>query len=126
LRLAEQFNQEPTFNSYQILAGKTDKLSSNDFRQFVYCTTKLAGEAGEFSEKLGKLIRDKGLWNIDPSNWDKDIKIEFAKELSDVLWYLAITSRILGFTFQDIGAINLEKLESRLERGVIGGSGDNR
>ncbi|GAB2028025.1 nucleoside triphosphate pyrophosphohydrolase family protein [Lactovum odontotermitis] len=80
----------------------------------------LAGESGEVADKVKKLIRDR----------DGKISAEeqkaLALELGDLLWYLATCARYLGLTLEDVAAGNLSKLESRLERGKIVGSGDNR
>ena len=51
---------------------------------------------------------------------------EVKKELGDVLWYLANLANDLGYSLSEIAENNIEKLESRKERGVIQGSGDNR
>ncbi len=80
-----------------------------------YCALGLTGESGEYSEKIKKLIRDGKL-----------VKADAAKELSDVLWYLTACAKELGYSLQDIAEINIVKLTSRMERGVLGGSGDNR
>lgn len=80
----------------------------------------LSGESGEVADKVKKLIRDK---NGEISAADR---ADLALELGDLLWYLATCARYLGLTLEDVAAGNLSKLESRLERGKIGGSGDNR
>jgi len=54
------------------------------------------------------------------------IKEEIAKELGDVLWYLAQMASELGASLEDVARGNIEKLRSRKERGMISGSGDNR
>ena len=89
-------------------------------KSFVYPVMGLMGEAGEVAEKFKKLFRD------DKGKLTNDKKIEIAKELGDVLWYLAQLSTELGLKFSDVVAINLEKLSSRRERNVLHGSGDNR
>ena len=48
------------------------------------------------------------------------------KELSDTMWYLARVADFFGFTLEDAAYENLNKLYSRMERGKIQGSGDNR
>jgi NTP pyrophosphatase (non-canonical NTP hydrolase) len=49
-----------------------------------------------------------------------------AKELGDVVWYIAVMAHSLGLTLEDIMQGNVEKLKSRKQRGVIRGKGDNR
>lgn len=80
----------------------------------------LVGESGEVADKFKKIIRDKG---AEPS---KEDYLEIAKELGDVFWYLAELSHYLGFSLEEIAQINLSKLEDRLGRNCIHGSGDNR
>ncbi len=80
----------------------------------------LVGESGEVAEKCKKIIRDKGgVLSID----DRE---ELLKELGDVLWYVAVLSRYLGESFEDVAERNIDKLASRKARGVTQGSGDNR
>ncbi len=90
-------------------AGKGTPLA------LAYCALGLTGEAGEYSEKVKKLIRDGKL--------DKPLA---AKELGDVLWYLTSCANELGYSLQDVAEINLVKLTDRKERGVLQGSGDTR
>ena len=80
----------------------------------------LAGEAGEAVDKFKKVIRDK-----DGVISEKD-KEEITKELGDVLWYTATLARYIGVEFSEVVEKNLEKAESRYQRGVIHGEGDNR
>jgi NTP pyrophosphatase (non-canonical NTP hydrolase) len=53
-------------------------------------------------------------------------KEEIKKELGDVLWYLSQIATELGLSLSDVAKLNIEKLQSRLERNKISGSGDNR
>lgn len=80
-----------------------------------YLALGLGGESGEVLEKTKKLIRD-----------GKFDKMEVAKELGDVLWYLARYASAIGVTLNDIAETNVNKLASRKERNVLAGSGDNR
>jgi NTP pyrophosphatase (non-canonical NTP hydrolase) len=76
----------------------------------------LIGEVGEISEKLKKILRD-----------GKELDLEnMKKELGDVLWYLTALAEDFALTLEDIAYTNVNKLESRAQRGVISGSGDNR
>lgn len=80
----------------------------------------LPGEAGEAADKFKKVLRDK---NGIISSHDRE---EIVKELGDVLWYLAMIAEYLEVPLSEVANMNLEKLESRLERNKIHGNGDNR
>ncbi len=85
-----------------------------------YPALGLVGEAGEVAEKIKKVIRDnEGIFT-------RDKREEIAKELGDVLWYIAALSRDLDIPMEDIALANLHKLASRKQRGKLQGSGDNR
>ena len=81
----------------------------------LYPTLGLCGETGEVAEKVKKQVRD-GVFN----------RHEVAKELGDVLWYLANLSNDIGYNLDEIADMNIEKLTSRKNRDKIKGSGDNR
>ena len=80
----------------------------------------LAGEAGELCNKYKKILRDKG------GEADINDMGELAKELGDVLWYVAQIATELDTDLEIVARRNLMKLEDRQNRGVLGGSGDNR
>lgn len=86
----------------------------------LYPTLKLAGEAGEVSEKIGKIIRDK------KGRMDKADKEDLKKEIGDVLWYVANLAADLDFTLEEVAIANIDKLADRQVRGKLQGSGDNR
>lgn len=108
-----------TFEEYQKKSRKTAKYPDAD-SNFVYPTLGLAGEAGEVADKIKKIIRDDG-GEVLPEK-----KKELAGELGDVLWYVSQVATELGLSLEEIAEKNIEKLYSRLERGKLGGSGDNR
>lgn len=81
----------------------------------LYPTLGLCGESGEVAEKVKKQVRD-GVFN----------RHEVAKELGDVLWYLANICNDIGYNLDEIAGLNIDKLQSRKKRDVIQGSGDNR
>lgn len=101
------------FNDYQTEAKKTAVYPEH--MGLAYTALGLTGEAGEYAEKIKKYIRDGVL----------DDKLA-AKELGDVLWYLAMAADELGYDLSEIALMNLEKLRDRQERNKIGGSGDSR
>jgi NTP pyrophosphatase (non-canonical NTP hydrolase) len=81
----------------------------------LYPALGLCGETGEVAEKVKKQVRD-GVFN----------RHEVAKELGDVLWYLANLANDIGYNLDEVADINIEKLTSRKDRDKIKGSGDNR
>lgn len=108
-----------TLEEYQTKSRVT-ALYPGAGKNFVYPTLGLVGEAGEVADKIKKVIRDNS------GVMDDETRIEIAKELGDVLWYLAQLSTEIGFSLEEIAQKNIDKLMSRKERGVISGSGDNR
>jgi len=108
-----------TFEEYQQRSRVTARYPDIG-NNFVYPTLGLAGEVGEVAEKIKKVLRDEG------GVVSEEKKQEIAKELGDVLWYMAQIATELGVSLEDVASGNLTKLLSRMERNVIGGSGDNR
>ena len=103
-------------NTYQQHASETaiykDKL--------IYPTLGLAGEAGEIANKVKKILRD------DSGELEEDVRQNLISELGDVLWYVAALATDLKTELSEVANKNMEKLNSRKNRGTIGGSGDNR
>ena len=106
-----------TFTEYQVSARRTALYPEDE--GIIYPTLGLVGESGEIAEKVKKVIRDM------EGNFEES-KEEIAKELGDVLWYVANLSFELGYDLGDIAALNIQKLVDRQERGKIQGDGDNR
>ena len=106
-------------NSYQTSALKT-AVYPNMGANFAYPALGLAGEAGEVADKLKKVIRDNDGVLTD------SVRDAVAKEIGDVLWYVAVLAHELDYDLNTIAQNNLDKLASRQERGVLTGSGDNR
>lgn len=91
-----------------------------EFNRLVYPVLGLVGEAGEVANKLKKVARDnKGAWGPDMTQ-------DYEGELGDVQWYVAAIATGLKSKLGNIASDNITKLYSRKERGVLGGSGDNR
>lgn len=107
-----------TLNEYQQAALET-AVYPKEYR-IIYPALGMTGEAGEVADKVKKVIRDND------KEFTDNKKREIAMEISDVMWYCATLANDLGYTLEEIGIMNIEKLKSRKERGVIGGSGDNR
>ena len=129
--------QQLTLNEYQEKAMTTCLPTCNNI---AYMSMNLCGEVGELLSKIAKAIR-KGKLFIGTSDRDEngerimtqtlhgvteqemnDIK----KECGDVMWQMAGLCSVLGFSLEDVCRQNLEKLQSRQQRGLIDGDGDNR
>jgi NTP pyrophosphatase (non-canonical NTP hydrolase) len=124
-------NTAVVYRSAPLIAhAEVDGISSSPLMELAYCLGKLAGEAGEAGEKFWKFMRDER----DPFTGryepilivSEEVRGQIVAELGDVLWYVAQAARCLDVSLGDVGIGNLEKLRGRAERGVLGGSGDDR
>lgn len=104
-------------NEYTEKARRTDFNVDIHGNTWLYYALGMVGEAGEIAEKIKKAYRDNG------GEFDKEL---MKKELGDVLWYIAMLSEKFGFTLEDVAQTNIAKLEDRMRRGVLNGSGDKR
>ncbi len=107
------------FEEYQKKSRKT-AIYPNVGKNFIYPTLGLSGEAGEVAEKIKKVLRDKG------GKIDEETKEMIKKELGDVIWYVSQIASELNLSLDEIAKRNIEKLFSRMKRGKLSGSGDNR
>lgn len=105
------------FNEYQKEAMSV-RLPKADT---LYAVMGLAEEAGEVAGKFAKFRRDN-----DFGASTLPLREDVRKELGDVLWMVAAVAEDMGLSLQCIAEANIAKLKSRKERGVLGGSGDNR
>ena len=122
-----------TLNEYQNKAMSTCMDSCNNYS---YMMDNLAAEVGEFSGKIAKAKRKKMIRFTEDGNieFTEDVTIceglefhsELMKEAGDILWQLSGLCHIMGWNLEDVAKMNLDKLASRQERGVIDGEGDNR
>ena len=114
-----RYNDLMELDEYQRGALRT--AAPRDKRnELLHLVLGLVGESGEVAEKFKKWIRDL---DSDESRIDR---ADIAKELGDVLWYVAVLADYLDLALDDIATANLAKLASRQDRGVLSGSGDNR
>ncbi len=108
------------FNEYQKKALET-ALYSEKYK-VIYPAFGLGNEAGEVLGKIKKWLRgDDG-----EGEMNEERKLALRDELGDVLWYLAVLARDLGFELDEVAKLNIEKLKSRKERGALHGDGDKR
>ncbi len=110
-------------NEYQKKALETANYhqeGDSHYDDVSYCVHGLSGEAGEVANKMKKAHRD------DRNVITKERALSMALELGDVLWYVAVGAKELGFSLEEIAQMNYDKLHSRQERGKLGGDGDYR
>ena len=104
-------------NDYQNGALETAVYPQD--KRIIYPALGIAGEAGETADKVKKYLRgDYAL--------DEEHKRAIALEIGDVLWYCATLAHDLGYTLEQVGQMNLDKLRSRQQRNKLSGDGDNR
>lgn len=109
-----------TFDEYQKLAIRTNLINKDKFKELMQQVLGLADEAGEVQSIFKKWVRDQD------ADFEKLDVQNVKKEMGDVLWYLAVIAHDLGISLDDLAQTNIEKLASRLERGKLRGSGDDR
>ena len=109
------------FNTYQQRAKETAIYPDQDkIGGLVYAALGLAGEAGEFANKVKKVLRDHG-GEVPP-----ELRQELLLELGDTQWYLASATTELGAYLEAVAQMNLDKLQDRKRELTIGGEGDHR
>lgn len=107
------------FKGYQEKAATT-AIYPNRGKNLNYTTLGLCGEAGEFADKVKKVMRDfNGVITV-------EMREALKKELGDVLWYVSNCCDELVLDMDDVAQANLDKLFARKESGKLHGSGDNR
>jgi NTP pyrophosphatase (non-canonical NTP hydrolase) len=98
------------FDEYQRLAHRTSSFHGDDLGSSANLTMAalgLTGEAGEAADIVKKTV-----FHGHPLDRDK-----LAKEVGDVLWYVAEMASALGMPLSEIAAANLEKLRRRYPEG---------
>jgi len=116
-------NVKLEFDEYQEKTRLTDLGTSaqdNLKPGWLYYALGISGEAGEMTEKIKKLFRDK-LGVV-----DEEFKMHLIKEIGDQMWYHARLLDQFDIKYSDVAKHNIEKLLDRLERNKLHGDGDER
>ena len=100
-------------STYQLEAYKTAVYPANV--KIIYPALGLAGEAGEVSNQVKKILRD----NAGELTLERKNKI--IDELGDVLWYAAALASDIGISLDVIAEMNLQKLAKRASDGTLRG-----
>lgn len=77
-----------------------------------YVALGMAGEVGEVANKLKKMFRDNG------GQITSEMRSKIGNKMGDVLWYVAVLCTELNISMQSVALNNLQKLESRAQRGT--------
>ncbi len=93
-----------TFDEYVALAARTD---SNAGDALVVAALGLAGEAGEFADRVKKIVAQGHAL-------DRDALVD---EAGDILWYLAKAARALDISLEEVARRNGAKLAARYPEG---------
>ena len=118
-----------TATEYEQQAHRT--IANSPAENITYLGFGLMAEAGEVADKIAKGVRrgDIVINNNEIESFRGDafrLTGDIADELGDVLWFVAMMARRLGFSLEEVMRRNLDKLADRQARGVIIGNGDSR
>lgn len=108
---------EGTFLSYQAIINQ---IIENDCSPRKDAISHLAIYSGKIAEIAKKALRDNG--GIIPEG-KKKVVGKYVVLILDILCDIATT---YGLNMSDVAQANIDKLFDRRDRGVLGGSGDNR
>ena len=96
-----------TGNEYQALAMRTRNKSLSPDDSLANGVMGLCGESGECADLVKKTFFQ---------GRELDVP-HFAKELGDVLWYIALCCESLGLQLDDVMQQNVDKLSARYPNG---------
>lgn len=118
-----------TIKEYQTIIEKTAVYPKEI--GLAYCAMGLTGEAGEVSDKIKKLYRDRDLLNksfetVATTDEYVEIRNGLKKELGDVMWYVTAMANEMNLSLESIMQANYDKLIKRRDTNTLHGSGDNR
>ncbi|WP_447579913.1 nucleoside triphosphate pyrophosphohydrolase family protein [Acinetobacter baumannii] len=94
-------------NEYQELAKRTHNEELSQPQAFCNYALGITGEAGEVADHI-----KKGVFHGHEMN-----RHELAKELGDVMWYVANLAHLAGFTLEQVATMNVTKLMKRYPDG---------
>lgn len=107
-----------TFDDYQRATAETAIYPKET--ALYYTALGLAGEAGEVSNKVKKILRDHD------GKLTEERADAIAKEIGGVLYYCSELASALGLDLDYIAEQNIKILADRKRRGTLQGSGDDR
>lgn len=96
-----------TVIEYQALAARTSNKGLSKDDHIINGALGLAGESGEVCDLVKKRFMQ---------GHDLDIE-HIARELGDILWYVAETATAIGYDLETVMKMNIEKLYKRYPKG---------
>ena len=96
-----------TGNEYQTAAMRTSSKYITTDQHLLNGALGLAGESGEVADLIKKIM-----FQGHPMDWE-----HIAKELGDILWYVAETASAIGYDLDTIMQMNIDKLKARYPDG---------
>ena len=96
-----------TGSEYQSLAMRTRNTNLSSLDSLINGVMGLCGESGECADMAKKML-------FQGADFDFE---HFAKELGDVLWYIALCCETLDLSLDDIMQKNIDKLKARYPEG---------
>jgi NTP pyrophosphatase (non-canonical NTP hydrolase) len=98
---------EMTFEEFSEACARTDNPNRMPGEHITYHSLKIAGEAGEIADLVGKWLGQ-----------GHELRKELLKEeIGDVMWHLDRLSAALGTTLEELCKLNEEKLRKRYPDG---------
>lgn len=92
-----------TGSEYQELAMRTAPINLTHEEQLLNGCMGMCGEAGEAIDLLKKFMFQ---------GHDID-RVHLAKELGDVMWYVALAAHAMDYSLDEIMELNIDKLRKR-------------
>ena len=105
-----------TPNQYQTAAMRTSSKEISVDEHLLNGALGLAGESGEVADIVKKVMFQGHSMNRE----------HIAKELGDILWYVAETATAIGYDLETIMQMNIDKLMKRYPNGFSAEKSLNR
>jgi NTP pyrophosphatase (non-canonical NTP hydrolase) len=105
-----------TINEYQNAAMRTSGKNLTTAEHLLNGALGLTGESGEVADLVKKSMFQGHKWDFD----------HIAKELGDILWYVAETATAIGEDLETIMQMNIDKLMKRYPDGFSTERSQNR
>ena len=112
VEFVKEVTSDPSLD-YAAFLSRTNKLELEDdtnVTQLLTAALGLSAEAGEFTEVVKKII-------FQGKDYNEDNVFHMKRELGDICWYLAQACMALDTSFDEILAMNVEKLKARYPGG---------